>query len=81
MSEPAVKRSPYHREILGVTVDVYRILRAFEVTVPAARLAGVVRGSAGRGSALGPEVEIADEVAPDPVARLPKPLPPGVPGG
>lgn len=34
MAEPAVKRSPYHREILGVTVDVYRILHAFEVTDP-----------------------------------------------
>lgn len=35
MSDSApVKRSPYHREILGVTVDVYRILHAFEVTDP-----------------------------------------------
>lgn len=33
MSEP-VKRSPYHRVILGVLIDVYRILKAFEVDDP-----------------------------------------------
>ena len=29
-----VKKSPYHRTILGVKVDVYRLLAAFEVTDP-----------------------------------------------
>ncbi|HVZ89578.1 MAG TPA: hypothetical protein VHG72_21630 [Polyangia bacterium] len=33
-SERTVKRSPYHREVPVLTVDVYRILHAFEVNDP-----------------------------------------------